>query len=176
MDKVPRFIRRTTADHIDEIGANAIIVLEVSLQEIRSQSIGSCLERLHALSDSAEACMRFRENLFVQVMGYDHDPRELPEIPEVRAFFAKLVDAWPHWMWFLSRDLGEISRLMSLLCEVKIHRANGAFGVEFVKPEQLNDVFSDLLTRGLALFRAFDIAPHLAEESANSAAHVLVGE
>ena len=52
--------------------------------------------------------MRYRESLVFIVCGYDEDPRELAEIPQVRAFFARLVQEWPHWLWFLARGVGVV--------------------------------------------------------------------
>lgn len=144
-------------------------MLEIAAHEVATQNIASSLERLHALSDTAEAAQRFQEKLFLSVRGFDHDPRELVEIPEVRSFFAKLTDAWPHWFWFLSRDSGDISLLLALLCPVKVHRQAGSFGVEFTDEAALAAQIESLLSRGIALYEAFGISPAQAQASANSA-------
>ena len=34
------------------------------------------------------------------VEGYDNDPRELYEIPEVRTFYSRFFDQWPYWLFF----------------------------------------------------------------------------
>lgn len=164
------FMRRISADQLDSAaGPETFVVLEVAAREIASQNIASSLERLHALSDTAEAALRFQEKLFISVQGFDHDPRELVEIPEVRAFFTRLADAWPHWFWFLSRESGDISLLLALLCPVKVHRQAGQFGVEFVDQAALAAQINSLLSRGVALFEAFDISPAQAQASADSA-------
>lgn len=33
------------------------------------------------------------------VEGYDHDPREIHSIPEVRRFHAAFHQAWPYWLY-----------------------------------------------------------------------------
>ena len=105
----------------------------------------------------------------IQVLGYDSDHRELAEISEVRAFFARLAQEWPHWMWFLHRRVGAIHLLMALLCKVKIHRRGGSTGTEFLDRYELAAQMADLFQRGNAMFDAFGISEGEAEESCNSA-------
>ena len=162
----------TNADGLAANTGPAFLVLLVTRSEIETCSYTSSLERLMVMADTRENALLYREALILQVTGYDGDRRELPEIPEVRTFFAKLTDAWPHWMWFLSREAGSVSLLMSLICKIKVHRSKGSFGVEFVDPKELNLRLADLLGRGIALFEAFAISPEDAEDSANSAVAV----
>ena len=88
----------TDAEGLANYSEAAFIVLDITRREIESGNIASVLERLHVLTDSAENVRRYRESLVFQIGGYDSDPRELPEIPEVRAFFRSLAAEWPHWL------------------------------------------------------------------------------
>lgn len=108
------------------------------------------------------------------MLGYDTDPRELAEIPEVRAFFARLAIEWPHWMWFLHRRVGAIHLLMALLCKVKIHRRGASTGTEFLDRYELAAQMADLFQRGNAMFEAFGISEGEAEASCESACAELV--
>jgi hypothetical protein len=47
--------------------------------------------------------------------GYDDDPRELESIPEVRAWFARLFEAWPYWSFFASRIDQTVPLVLTLL-------------------------------------------------------------
>jgi len=38
------------------------------------------------------------------VGGFDDDAREVTEIPEIRAFYHKFYEVWPHWMFFIEPD------------------------------------------------------------------------
>lgn len=51
------------------------------------------------------------------VNGYDHDPREVYAIPEVRTFYARLVHAWPYWLYF--SNLETESLMMLVMCCLK---------------------------------------------------------
>ena len=159
----------TDADGLTKNSLAAVLILQISRNEIEAMNYTSSLERLKVMADSRENTIRYRESLLIQITGYDLDPRELAEIPEVRRFFSRLVNEWPHWLWFLSRAHGTISLFLSLICKIKVHRAQGSYGLEFVQPEELAAKIDDLLTRGIALFDAFNISPEDAEESAKSA-------
>ncbi len=168
-------ILRTDADGFAANTKPATLILEISRTEIESLNYTSSLERLMVMAETRESTLHYRESLLLMITGYDNDRRELAEIPQVRQFMSRLTEEWPHWLWFLSREQGTISLLMSLLCEVKIHRARGQFGIEFTNPKELSDRLVDLLDRGIALFEAFDISPELVNPSAQSALAALRG-
>lgn len=159
----------TDADGFAENEQPALVVLDISRREVESGNIASALERLLVMGDTREAVYRYRELLLIQVRGYDLDPRELPEIPEVRAFFTRLIQEWPDWLWFLARGVGAIQLLMSLLCKVKIHRVAGAYTIEFLDPDELQRTILDLFSRGNALFEAYGVTDEEIESSASSA-------
>ena len=166
----------TDADGLAQNSEEAFIVLDISRGEIESGNIASVLERLHILTDSAENARRYRESLVFQVRGYDDDPRELPEIVEVRAFFRRVASEWPHWLWFLHRGVGTIGLLMALLCRVRTIRGSpGSFGTEFESLSELQTTLLDLLARGNALFDAYGISETEAAESATTAVDELSG-
>ena len=152
----------------DEDGPT-LIVFKVSRSEIDSQNISSSLDRLLVMTDSRTNVLRYRESMALLVSGYDDDPRELVEIPEVRSFFRKLTSEWPHWFWFLARGFGAINLLMGLLCEVRIRREGVMVGTEFLDGKETSRVAQDLFVRGNRLFAAYDIDPHLVKSSAESA-------
>lgn len=159
----------TDADGLADNTKSALLVLDISRQEIESGNVASALERLMVMSDSREVAYRYKESLLFQVGGYDGDRRELPEIPEVRAFFTRLVQEWPHWLWFLHRNVGAIPLLLALLCQVRIVRSNQGYGTKFLHLDELQQCLFDLLQRGQALFDAFDVTNEEIEASFSSA-------
>lgn len=174
--KLSASLIRTDADGLADNTEPAVLVLDLTRREIESGNVASALERLMVMADTREAALRYRESLLIQVTGYEADRRELPEIPEVRAFFARLTREFPHWLWFLHRRVGAIPLLLALLCKVKIHRAAGSYGTEFLDLNELQRCLLDLFARGNALFEVFDIPDEDAEASANSAVADLTGE
>ena len=169
-------IKIADADGLADNDQEAFVVLMITKEEVISQNIASALERLHVMTDSKQNVLRYRERLAVVVEGYDQDARELAEVPEVRAFFKKLVDAWPHWLWFLARGAGAVALVVSLLCTVQIHRKKGVVvGTEFINLREMFKCAIDLFARGNAMFEAYKIDAALAKASADSAMWELGG-
>jgi hypothetical protein len=163
-------------DGIDSITGPVLLVMDITRREVEAGQIGSVLERLHHLTDSAKNVHRYRESLIFQVRGYDQDERELPEIPEVRAYFARLVSEWPHFVWFMARGMGGMALLLSLLCQVKVIRGtDGSFGTEFNNVMEVEMCLHDMLLRGAAMYKAFGVSPSDADASALSAFEDLLG-
>jgi len=164
-------IVRLDAEAFSRNTHRALVVFEIWRSDIESGDISSALERLHIMIDSAENIRLYRDSVVISVTGYDQDPRELIEIPEVRAFFQKITEQWPHWLWFMSRDTGSVALILSLLCDVIVRRTPGrpGFGSEFACIQEARDKMNELFIRGNALFSAYGIAEEEAMESANSA-------
>lgn len=165
----------TNAAGLADFNGTALLVLSISKDEITSGNVASALERLYVIAETRETALRYRESLVFQVVGYETDPRELSEIPEVRAFFARLTYEWPHWLWFLQRNTGAIPLLLSLLCTIKVHHNPNSFGTEFQHRDELAQKMMDMFERGNAMFYAFGITPAEARESANTAVADLLG-
>ncbi len=82
------------------------------------------------------------------VEGFDHDPREIHSIPEVRRFYAAFREAWPFWLYFCNLDSDEL-RTMVLCClpsivVVKVDRQPNV-KVEYDRLELLEFLRADFL-------------------------------
>lgn len=166
-------IQITDADGLMRNSAQAIVVLTVSRNEVEQSNFTSSLERLLVLIDSPENMRLYRDSLIFDVQGYGADKRELPEIPQVREFFAQLTKAWPHWLWFLNRESGSLSLLLACLCPVKVHRAPGRFGTEFIDLNALQSVLEDMYVRGAAICSSNGLARVDYEQSVEDALEFL---
>lgn len=115
------------ADGLQYNTEQGLLLLTISRSDIEAQVTGSVLERLLILVDTVENVMLYKESLMFQVEGYDDDPRALCEVPEVRAFFAKITQEWPYFVWFIARGFGGLAFYFSLHCRVSVPRdAEGA--------------------------------------------------
>jgi Chlororespiratory reduction 6 len=56
-------------------------------------------------------------NIGLVISGYEDDPRELWEVPEVRRWFSRFVAAVPHLLMFLSPEWGSSKLYFALLLE-----------------------------------------------------------
>lgn len=79
------------------------LALVVSREEVITQDCSQVLSALNSLLDSPEKAAMFKENVDIGFSGYDEDSRELFEIDEVRNFVFKLDDAFPFWLFFLTK-------------------------------------------------------------------------
>ena len=50
----------------------------------------------------------------LMIDGYNHDPREIYAIPEVRAFYKRLWEVWPYWLYFCNLDSENL--MMMVMC------------------------------------------------------------
>ncbi len=50
----------------------------------------------------------------LMIDGYNHDPREIYAIPEVRAFYQQLWQRWPYWLYFCNLDTENL--MMMVMC------------------------------------------------------------
>lgn len=156
--------------------AAALIILDISREEIEAKNTASVLERLEVLTSNAENLRRHRESLVFQVRGYDEDPRVIFEVPEIRDYFADLADAWPHWLWFLHRRVGMVVLFMSLLCRVEAFRdVDGSVETEFLDTGELKARLFDLFSKSHPLLETFQVAPGEVIASAQSAANEISG-
>lgn len=102
-------------DHcLDEYGKVAIVV---SRQEVEACASGRVVAALMALMDSPERVRQFKDALWISFDGYDADPRELWEVPEVVRYFAAVHASWPHWCHFLTKDPAGFSLVLTLLLQ-----------------------------------------------------------
>ena len=70
---------------------------------------------LKSLSSDRSSAMSAEGSVTLVFHGYDNDLRELESIPEVRAWFARLFEAWPYWSFFASRIDQTVPLVLSLL-------------------------------------------------------------
>lgn len=146
---------RVDADGLAANTAPALVVLEITRSEIERCHVASALERLHVLTDTAENARRYKGSLTFVVGGYDQDPRELPQIPEVVAYFRALASAWPHWLWFTVPKSGVFPLLFSLLCDGKSVPNPAGGATHLVDDAQIRATLLDLLNRGMPLFATY---------------------
>jgi len=148
----------TDADGLADNVEPAIVILTITRRAIETANLAGMLERLHVLTDSRENVIRYRESIVFQVDGYDDDPRELSEIPEVRNYFRTLTSEWPHWIWFLHRRMGAVPLLFALLCRTSVLRGpGGERATAFESTGEVRELMLDLVARSMPLFDTYEI-------------------
>ncbi len=64
--------------------------------------MASVLDSLKVFTATREDAWLYRGQMSLVVDGYNHDPRELVDIPEVRHLLKRLAAQWPYWGFFLN--------------------------------------------------------------------------
>ena len=105
------------------LGADWLGVV-VARDEVEANDITGTLQTLWSVFRDRETVKRFQGRVEIGFHGYDADPREIFEIPEIRRFCRKLDKSFPYWFYFLPSD-GLISQTLSAmafcLCSVTKH-------------------------------------------------------
>jgi hypothetical protein len=93
------------------------VILMFSRQQVESCDVEEPLGLLRRLSADRHTAIEYSGRISLVFDGYNDDPRELFEIPEVRAYIKRLDQKWPYWFLFLSQADDSIKLLESCLCE-----------------------------------------------------------
>ncbi len=94
------------------------VLLLISRRQVQETDIASVLLELKPVTSTRENCWRYRGQIALVLTGYDDDPRELVDIPEVRAFLAQLSVAWPYWSFFFNQVDDSIILLTACYCAI----------------------------------------------------------
>ncbi len=119
--------------------AFGLLCVIVSWEEVQEQDIAPALSTLLRLTESPETAATYMEQVDIAFHGYDHDPRELFEIAEVRGYVHKLDEQFPFWLFFLSKHhLG----LQCLMLSFLLPHLTAAAQAE-LHPRQLQELLED---------------------------------
>ena len=98
-------------------GVTEPVVLMFSRSQVETCNVDEPLQLLRRITADRRTAIDFCGRISLVVDGYNDDPRELFEIPEVRSYLARLDQAWPYWFFFLSQADESIKLLESCLCD-----------------------------------------------------------
>jgi len=94
-------------------GVSEPVVLLISRREVEAGDLASVLSRLKPFLATREDAWRYRGQMTLVIDGYNSDPRELVDIPEVRTLLRGLEDSWPEWAYFFNQVDDSIKLLLS---------------------------------------------------------------
>ena len=97
-------------------GVTEPVVLMISRRQVEAFDIASVMTNLKPFLATREDAWLYRGQMTLVVDGYNDDPRELVDIPEVRALLQKLYHQWPYWAFFLNQVDDSITLLGSCIC------------------------------------------------------------
>ena len=78
------------------------IVLQISQEAIQNCDTSEYVTLLHVATDSLQSFEAAFQKYVFLISGYDDDPRELYQIPEVVSFIKDLNSKLPFWLYFVN--------------------------------------------------------------------------
>lgn len=93
------------------------VFLMFSRKKVETCDVDEPLQFLRGLTANPHAALEYCGRISLVVDGYNDDPREIFEVPEVRAFVKELDRQWPYWFFFLSQADDSVKMLESCLCD-----------------------------------------------------------
>ncbi len=84
-------------------GVTEPVVLMISRRQVQKRDLASVLESLKPFTAAREDAWLYRGQMALVVDGYNDDPRELVDIPEVRVFLKSLYESWSYWAFFFNQ-------------------------------------------------------------------------
>jgi len=94
-------------------GVSEPVVLLISRREVEAGDLASVLSRPKVFLATREDAWLYRGQITLVVDGYNNDPRELVDIPEVRTLLRGLESSWPQWAYFFNQVDDSIKLLLS---------------------------------------------------------------
>ena len=129
----PKYPHARLSPAKDEILAIAIMRESVVTHDIRP-----LLDKLLPLAASREAAVAWEGKVTFFFDGWDQDPRETAEIPEIRAYFLDVTAEFPYWFHFVEKVGDTFWHVLRLLC--RGHREavqGGMIGWRFEDPAEI---------------------------------------
>jgi hypothetical protein len=139
------------------------VILMFSRRQVETCDVDEPLELLRSLTADRQTAIDSCGRISLVVDGYNDDPRELFEVPEVRAYIKRLDQEWRHWFFFLSQADESIKLLESCLCET-IEVVPGVTSVDMEQLERsLGRHFGAMYRLGQELELPEDLCEEVAE-------------
>jgi hypothetical protein len=107
----PRYPRARLSPAKDEL-----LVLAITRESVVATDTAPLLEKLAPLAATREEALAWEGKLTFCFEGWDDDPRETAEIPEIRRYFQALTADFPFWLHFAEKIGDTFWHAMRLLC------------------------------------------------------------
>lgn len=94
---------------------DTLFLIEISRQEVETGDIAHVASVIGQLIGDRSSLLSAEGCVSLMFGGYDHDPRPIHTIPEVRAWFRSITEARPYWSILANRTDETVGVLMALL-------------------------------------------------------------
>lgn len=144
-----------------------LLVFAISRESVLACDVLPLLEKLGPLVATREAAMQWEGRLTFYFDGWDADPRETAEIPEIRAYFQTLTEDWPYWLHVIEKVGETFGQVLRLLCRGDVEcfesGMSGMVGWRFEDLEELSREVMRLFTGMNRLYERLDLPAEMNE-------------
>lgn len=151
-----------------------LVVIEFSRTDIEANYLDTALARLQVLVDDKEAADKWEGCATFFFSGWDDDPRETAEIPELRQWFGRLSRAFPYWFHVCEKEGDTVAHVFRLLCTGHIECVNdGVVGWRFEDLQQLSGTMQVLFNHQNALYERLGLPEEMNQRVSEEIAQIL---
>lgn len=94
-----------------------LVVIQIMRESVMDCDPSYMLELLKSITSTREQVVAYEGRITFYFDGWDDDPRETAEIPEIRAYFTALTEKFPYWMHYAEKAGDTFIHVMRLLCK-----------------------------------------------------------
>lgn len=134
-------------------GLSDPVVLVISRKQVEAFDLDDPVDFLQSLVPTAhpDHAWAYKGRLALVIAGYDTDPRELFEIPEVCRYLRALDEQWPFWLFFFNQ-VDDSIKLIALCLASSIEVVPGAAHID---PDGLRRFMERAFTAVNYLFESY---------------------
>lgn len=151
-----------------------LVVIEFSRTDIEANYLDTALARLQVLVDDKEAAEKWEGCATFFFSGWDDDPRETAEIPELRQWFGRLSRAFPYWFHVCEKEGDTVAHVFRLLCSGHVECVkDGVVGWRFEDLRQLSGTMQVLFNHQNALYERLGLPEEMNQRVSEEIGQIL---
>ena len=93
-----------------------LLVIQIMRQSVMECDPSYMLNLLKGLHTTRQQVVDHEGCITLCFEGWDDDPRETAEIPEIRTYFAALTEKFPYWLHYVEKSGDTFFHVLRLLC------------------------------------------------------------
>jgi hypothetical protein len=151
-----------------------LVVIEFSRTDIEANYLDTALARLQVLVDDKEAADKWEGCATFFFSGWDDDPRETAEIPELRQWFGRLSRAFPYWFHVCEKEGDTVAHVFRLLCPGHVECVkDGVVGWRFEDLQNLAAIMQVLFDHQNELYERLGLSEDTNQRVSEEIAQIL---
>lgn len=142
-----------------------LLAIEFRRDEVVRGDVRRVYDILSALIGSRQAAEYGEGSLMFFFSGWDDDPREISDIPEIRRWFVRLTEMFPYWLHFAEKTGDTLMHVLMLLCQGATERSSamGMVGWRFADLNEVKDRVLWLLAAQEELYEKLGVPAETSE-------------